>query len=145
MFFWGVGGGIRFAFRFTFRFVGDRPGTTKKHFAEHSDELSGAICPQTFVILGNDPVAPSNCSENSLVLFVQFIGFVSPYWLLILEFKYVRGNFVLQRRHLKTYNKTITISNSARGVPRIFSDRKCMIEVFLSSKLRRADTQTPTG
>ena len=37
-------------------------GTTKKlcdkDFAEHSGELSGAICLKTLVLLGNDPVAP---------------------------------------------------------------------------------------
>ena len=43
-----------------------------------------AICFKTLVLLGNDPVTPSNCSENTLVLFVQFFGFVSPFWLLIL-------------------------------------------------------------
>ena len=31
---------------------------------------------------GYDPVNPSNCSENSLVLFVRFFGFVSPFGLL---------------------------------------------------------------
>ena len=34
---------------------------------------------KTLVLLGNDPVTPSNCSENSLVLFVRFFGFVSPF------------------------------------------------------------------
>ena len=39
--------------------------------------------PQNPYLLGNDPTAPSNCSEISLVLFVWFFGFVSPFWLLI--------------------------------------------------------------
>ena len=60
---------------------GDRKGTTKKlcdkDFAERSGELSGAICLKTLVLLGKDPVAPSNCSDNSLVLLVGFFGFVS--------------------------------------------------------------------
>ena len=38
--------------------VGDRKGTTKKlcdkDFAERSGELSGAICPKTLVLPGND-------------------------------------------------------------------------------------------
>ena len=62
--------------------VGDRRGTTKKlgdkDFAERSVELSGAICLKTLVLLGDDLVTPSNCSENSLALFVRFFGFVSP-------------------------------------------------------------------
>ena len=66
---------------------GDRKGTTKKlcdkDFAERSDELSGAICLKTIVLLGNDPVIPSNCSDNSLVLLMRILGFVSPFWLLI--------------------------------------------------------------
>ena len=67
--------------------VADRKGTTKKlcdkDFAERSGEFSGAICLKTLVLLGNDLVTPSNCSENSLALFVRFFGFVSPFWLLI--------------------------------------------------------------
>ena len=51
---------------------------TDKGLAERSGELSGAICLKTLVLLGNDPVTPSNCSENSLVLFVRFFGFVGP-------------------------------------------------------------------
>ena len=47
-----------------------------KDFAEHSGELSGAICLKTLLLLENDPVVPSNCSENSLVLFVRLFGFV---------------------------------------------------------------------
>ena len=66
--------------------VGDRKGTTKKlcdkDFAERSGELSGAIRLKTVVLLENDPVIPSNCSENYLVLFVRFFGFVGPFWLL---------------------------------------------------------------
>ena len=54
--------------------IGDRKGTTKKlcdkDVAERSGELSGAICLKTLVLLGNDLVAPLNCSEHSLVLFV---------------------------------------------------------------------------
>ena len=50
-------------------FLGHRKGTTKKlcdkDFAERSGELSGAICLRTLVLLGNDLVAASNCSENS--------------------------------------------------------------------------------
>ena len=65
---------------------GDRKGTTKKlcdkDLAERSGELSGAICLKTLVLLGNDLVAQSNCSEDSLVLFVRFFGFVGPFWLL---------------------------------------------------------------
>ena len=60
--------------------IGDRKGTTKKlcdkDFPERSGELSGAICLKTLVLLGNDLVTPSNCSENSLVLFVRYFGFV---------------------------------------------------------------------
>ena len=66
--------------------LGDRKGTTKKlcdkDLAERSGELSGAICLQTLVLLGIDPIAPSNRSENSFVLFVRFFGFVGPFWLL---------------------------------------------------------------
>ena len=55
--------------------VGDRKGTKKKlcdkDSAERSGELSGAICLKTLVLLGNDPVTLSNCSENSLVLCVR--------------------------------------------------------------------------
>ena len=62
---------------------GARKGTTKKlcdkDFAERSGELSGANCLRTLVLLGNDPVTPSNRSENSLVLFMRFFGFVSPF------------------------------------------------------------------
>ena len=65
---------------------GDRKGATKKlcdkDFAERSGELSGAICLKTLVLLGNDLATPSNCSEDSLVLFVRFFGFVGPFWLL---------------------------------------------------------------
>ena len=50
---------------------------------ERSGELSGAICLKTLVLLGNDLVAPLNCSEYSSVLFVRFLGFVSPFWLLM--------------------------------------------------------------
>ena len=54
--------------------IGDRKGTTKrlcdKDFAERSGELSGVICLKILVLLVNDPVAPLDCSENSLVLFV---------------------------------------------------------------------------
>ena len=53
-----------------------------KDFAGRSGELSGAFCLKTLVLLGNDPVIPSNSSANSLVLFVRFVGFVSPFWLL---------------------------------------------------------------
>ena len=71
--------------KFGFSMVGDRKGTTKKpcdeDFAEHSGELSGVICLKTLVLLDNEPVTPSNCSENSLVLFVRFFGFVGPFWL----------------------------------------------------------------
>ena len=53
---------------------GNRKGTTKKlsdkDFAERSGELSGAICPKTLVLLGIMSSNPSDCSENSLVLFV---------------------------------------------------------------------------
>ena len=52
-----------------------------KDIAERSGELSGL---KTLVLLGTDPVTPSNCSENSLALFVRFFGFVSSSWLLIL-------------------------------------------------------------
>ena len=74
----------------TIQSIGDRQGTTKKlrdkDFAERSGELSGAICLKTLVLLGNDPVTPWNCSDNSsLVLFVQAFGFVSPSWLLKVE------------------------------------------------------------
>ena len=63
-----MGGGFR-----------DRKGTPKnfcdKDFAELSGELSGAICLKTHVLLGFEAVTPSNCSENSLALFVRFFGF----------------------------------------------------------------------
>ena len=53
---------------------GDTEGATKKlcnkDFAERSGELSGAICLKTLVLLSNDPVAPPNCSDISLMLFV---------------------------------------------------------------------------
>ena len=75
--------------------VGDRKGTTKKlcdeDFAERSGELSGAICLKTLVLLGDDLVTPSKCSENSLVLFVRFLGFLSPFWLLKLIHAYDRN------------------------------------------------------
>ena len=52
----------------------DGKGTPKnfcdKDFAELSGELSGAICLKTLVLL----VVPSNCSENSLALFVLFLA-----------------------------------------------------------------------
>ena len=52
--------------------------TTKKlrdkDFAELSGELSGAICLEALVI----QKMPSNCSENYLVLFARFFGFVGP-------------------------------------------------------------------
>ena len=55
----------------------DRKGTPKnfsdKDFAELSGELSGAICLKTLVLVGNDRLTPSNCSENSLALFVRNI------------------------------------------------------------------------
>ena len=61
--------------KFTTLIIGDRKGTTKKlcdkDFAECSGELSGVICLKTLVLLGNDPITPSNCSENSLVLFMR--------------------------------------------------------------------------
>ena len=63
--------------------LGDRKGTTKKlcdkDVAERLGELSRVICLETFVSLGNDLVAPSNCSEKSLVLFVRSFGFVEPF------------------------------------------------------------------
>ena len=66
--------------------IWDRKGTTKKlsdkRFAERSGEFSGAICLKALVLLGNDPVIPLNCSENSLVLFVRFLGFCESFWLL---------------------------------------------------------------
>ena len=53
--------------------MGNRKGTARrlcdKDFAERSGELPDAICLKTLVLLGNDPVTPSNCSENSLALF----------------------------------------------------------------------------
>ena len=36
--------------------------------------------PQNPCFTGQWPVTPSNCSENSLVLFVRFWGFVVPFW-----------------------------------------------------------------
>ena len=58
--------------------VGDRQGTTKKlcdkDFAERSGELSGSICLKTLSLSGNHPIAPSNCSENCLALFVRFFA-----------------------------------------------------------------------
>ena len=36
-----------------------------------------------FVLLGDDPVTPSNCSENYMVPFVRFFGFGVLFWLLI--------------------------------------------------------------
>ena len=63
-------------------FIGERKSTTKKlcdkDFAKCSGELSGAICLQPLVLLGIGPVTSSNRSENSLVLFVRFVGFVGP-------------------------------------------------------------------
>ena len=57
---------------------GDRKATTKKlcdkDFAKRSGELSGALA-----LRSNNPIAPSNCSENSLALFVRFFGFVGPF------------------------------------------------------------------
>ena len=35
-----------------------------------------------FCLQGDDSITPYNCSDNSLVLFVRFFGFVSPFWLL---------------------------------------------------------------
>ena len=58
--------------------IGDKKGTTKKlydkDFAKRSGELSGAICFKTLVLLGNDRSPPSNCSDNSLELFVLFLA-----------------------------------------------------------------------
>ena len=48
-----------------------------KDFAERSGKLSGATRLQTLVLLGTDLLTPSKCSEKSLVLFVQFFGFVT--------------------------------------------------------------------
>ena len=54
--------------------IKDKKGTPKnfcdKNFAELSGELSGAIATKV----------PSNCSENSLVLFVRFFGFGVRFW-----------------------------------------------------------------
>ena len=44
-----------------------------KILPKRSGELSGAICLRALILLGNDPVSPSNCSENSLGLFVRFL------------------------------------------------------------------------
>ena len=56
-----------------------RKGTTKqlcdKDFAKLSGELSGVICLKTLALVGDAP----NCSENSLVSFVRFFGFVGPF------------------------------------------------------------------
>ena len=49
--------------------------------------------PQSPCSIGYWPVTPSNCSENSLVLFVRFFGFVSPFWLLNLG----RSAIILKR------------------------------------------------
>ena len=48
---------------------------------ELSGELSGAICLKTLVLLGR---ALEHCSENSLVLFVQFFAFGVLFWLPII-------------------------------------------------------------
>ena len=76
--------------------LGTQKGTTKKlcdqDFAERSGELSGAICLKTLVLLGNWPVTPPNCSENSLVLLVRFYGFVGLSWLLISLFPKAKCN-----------------------------------------------------
>ena len=57
--------------------TGDSKGTTKKlcdkDLAERQVELSGAICLKTLVLMSHGPVIPSNCSENSWVLFVRFV------------------------------------------------------------------------
>ena len=53
-----------------------------KIWPNFSGELSGVIYLKTLVLLGNDPVTPSNCSENSLVLFVRSLGFAGPFRLL---------------------------------------------------------------
>ena len=45
------------------------------NFAELSVQLSGAICRKPCFT-----VAPSSCSDNYLVLFGRFFGFVSPFW-----------------------------------------------------------------
>ena len=62
--------------------VGDREGTTKKlcdnDFAERSGELSGAICLETLVLLGNAPNAPANFSEK----FKLFGAVRAIYWAL---------------------------------------------------------------
>ena len=50
-----------------------------KDFAELSSELSGAICLKPLFYW----VVPSNCSGNSLVLFVLFFGFGVLFWPLI--------------------------------------------------------------
>ena len=50
-----------------------------KEIAERLGELSGAICLQTLVLLGNHLVIPSNGSESSLVPLVRFFGFVGPF------------------------------------------------------------------
>ena len=57
-------------------------GTAKKLRDKDFAELSGAICPKALVLLGSDLLIPSNCSEKSLVLFVRFFAFVTPFWLL---------------------------------------------------------------
>ena len=48
--------------------IGDRKSTKKKlcdkDFAERSGELSGAICLKTLILMGNDPVTDSNCSQE---------------------------------------------------------------------------------
>ena len=69
-------------------YIEDRKGTTKKlrdkDFVKRLCELSGAVCLKMLVLLvmtGN----PSNCSENYLVLFVRFLGFMSPFCLLITQ------------------------------------------------------------
>ena len=63
--------------------IGDRKGTTKKQcdkdFAERSGELSGAICLKHLLYWVMTSVPPPNCSENDLVLFVRFLGFVGPF------------------------------------------------------------------
>ena len=52
----------------------------RKDFAELSGELLGRFASKPLLYL----VVPSNCSENSLVLFVRFFGFGVIFWPLIL-------------------------------------------------------------
>ena len=66
-----------------------------KDFAELSGELSGAICLKTLALLGFDSVSPSNCSENSLALFVRFFGFGVLFGLLT----FFKGESEIGRKH----------------------------------------------